>query len=93
MNETFRYLRDFRTPIQGELRRVDTGHNGNLEGYYNRGITANEEWVYENPFIPGRLSDDEIAIATSLTKWQTICRVDRHVMGWKRRCRTIICLS
>lgn len=68
MNETFRYLRDFRTPIQGELRRVDTGHNGNLEGYYNRGITANEEWVYENPFIPGRLSDDEIAIATSLTK-------------------------
>lgn len=67
-DETFRYLRDFKTPIYGHFRRVDTGHNGNLEGYYHRGITANEDWVYENPFVPGRLSDDEIAIATSLTK-------------------------
>ncbi|MFC0214606.1 Gfo/Idh/MocA family protein [Paenibacillus chartarius] len=67
-DETFRYLRDFRTPINGEFRRGDTGHNGNLEGYYHRGITANDEWVYENPFVPGRLSDDEIAIATSLMR-------------------------
>ncbi|MFB5675205.1 Gfo/Idh/MocA family protein [Paenibacillus terreus] len=67
-DETFRYLRDFRTPLYGEFRRVDTGHNGNLEGYYHRGITANDEWIYENPFVPGRLSDDEIAIATSMMK-------------------------
>ncbi|SDT53029.1 Predicted dehydrogenase [Paenibacillaceae bacterium GAS479] len=68
IDETFRYLRDFKTPIFGSFRRVDTGHNGNLEGYYHRGITANDEWIYENPFVPGRLSDDEIAIATSLKK-------------------------
>ncbi|MGQ7887182.1 Gfo/Idh/MocA family protein [Paenibacillus sp. WC2504] len=67
-DETYRYLRDFKTPIYGDLRRIDTGHNGNLEGYYHRGITANDEWVYENPFVPSRLSDDEIAIATSLSK-------------------------
>ncbi|WP_188889583.1 Gfo/Idh/MocA family protein [Paenibacillus radicis (ex Gao et al. 2016)] len=67
-DETYRYLKDFKTPISGQFRRVDTGHNGNLEGYYHQGITANDEWVYENPFVPGRLSDDEIAIATSLAK-------------------------
>ncbi|MEC0227676.1 Gfo/Idh/MocA family protein [Paenibacillus alba] len=67
-DETFRYLRDFRTPVYGEFQRVDTGHNGNLEGYYHRGIVANDDWMYENPFVPGRLSDDEMAIATSLTK-------------------------
>ncbi|MBP1963213.1 Gfo/Idh/MocA family protein [Paenibacillus aceris] len=67
-DETFRYLKDYKTPVYGNFRRVDTGHNGNLEGYYHRGITANEDWVYENLFVPGRLSDDEIAIATSLTK-------------------------
>ncbi|UKS24077.1 Gfo/Idh/MocA family oxidoreductase [Paenibacillus sp. HWE-109] len=67
-DETFRYLRDYKTPVYGNFRRVDTGHNGNLEGYYHQGITANEDWVYANPLVPGRLSDDEIAIATSLTK-------------------------
>ncbi|NOU67709.1 gfo/Idh/MocA family oxidoreductase [Paenibacillus sp. LMG 31461] len=68
LDETFRYLRDFKTPITGNFRRVDTGHNGNLEGYYHQGIIAGEDWVYENPVVPGRLSDDEIAIATSLTR-------------------------
>lgn len=67
-DESFRYLQDFQTPVYGDLRRVDTGHNGNLEGYYHRGITANNEWVYVNPFVLGRLSDDEIAIATSLAR-------------------------
>lgn len=67
-DEKFRYLQDFNTPVYGDFRRVDTGLNGNLEGYYHKGITANGEWVYENPFVPGRLSDDEIAIATSLAK-------------------------
>ncbi|WP_028609351.1 Gfo/Idh/MocA family oxidoreductase [Paenibacillus harenae] len=62
------YLQDFATPIHTELCRVDTGHNGNLEGYYHRGVMADGEWVYRNPAAPARLSDDEIAIATSLLK-------------------------
>ncbi|MDQ0063482.1 Gfo/Idh/MocA family protein [Paenibacillus harenae] len=60
------YMLDYTTPIYTELRRVDTGHNGNLEGYYHRGIIAGDEWLYRNPFAPARLTDDEIAVATSL---------------------------
>ena len=48
--------------------RQDTGQNGNLEGYYHRGILAGSEWLYTNPWMPARLSDDEIAIATCLDK-------------------------
>ncbi|UVI30054.1 Gfo/Idh/MocA family protein [Paenibacillus spongiae] len=65
-DEELRYLVDYRTPVSMEMRRVETGHNGNLEGYYHQGILAGSEWVYRNPFIPARLTDDEIAIATSL---------------------------
>ncbi|MCQ6562050.1 Gfo/Idh/MocA family protein [Paenibacillus mendelii] len=66
VDEEIRYLLDYRTPIYTEMRRIDMGHNGNLEGYYHQGIQAGSEWVYRNPFIPARLTDDEIAIATSL---------------------------
>ncbi|AOZ93813.1 Gfo/Idh/MocA family protein [Paenibacillus crassostreae] len=68
MNQEVSYLEDYKTPVFHELRRVDTGHNGNLEGYYHRGIQLGGEWLYQNQFIPGRLSDDEIAIATCLYK-------------------------
>ena len=47
---------------------VDAGHDGNLEGYYHKGILAGSEWVYRNPFAPARLTDDEIAVATCLDK-------------------------
>ncbi|WP_307604855.1 hypothetical protein [Paenibacillus sp. V4I9] len=67
-NTRIAYLQDFRTPIQLELRRLNAGENGNLEGYYHKGILAGDKWAYRNPFQPGRLSDDEIAIATCLQK-------------------------
>ena len=72
-----RYLKDFKTPLALELRRLNAGEDGNLEGYYLKGILAADQWVYENPFIPAytgrpyglaRLSDDEIAVATVLNK-------------------------
>lgn len=65
-NQEASYLQDFRTPIDVTFRRVSAGANGNLEGYYLKGILAGDEWAYRNPFIPGRLTDDEIAIATCL---------------------------
>jgi len=67
-NVEVRYLRDFRTPVYLKLRRVDAGQDGNLEGYYHKGILADAEWVYRNPFVPSRLTDDEIAVATCLDR-------------------------
>lgn len=65
-NTSVRYLVDFLTPAQVELVRCDAGQAGNLEGYYHKGYLAGGEWVYRNPFAPGRLTDDEIAVATCL---------------------------
>ena len=67
-DETLRYLKDFRTPVVLDLKRQQTGANGNLEGHHLRGILAGDEWIYTNPQAPGRLSDDEIAVATCLDR-------------------------
>ena len=62
------YLKDFQTPIRVRFERQDAGQTGNLEGYYHKGYTAGETWWYQNPFIPARLSDDEVAVATCLDR-------------------------
>jgi hypothetical protein len=56
------------TQISMELKRMNKGEYENAEGYFLKGIMAGERWVYENPFMPARLYDDEIAIASCLSK-------------------------
>ena len=68
INERASYLLDYQTPVEVTFVRAAGGANGNLEGFFLKGIMAGEHWVYRNPFIPGRLADDEIAIATSLAR-------------------------
>ncbi|UJF32481.1 Gfo/Idh/MocA family protein [Paenibacillus hexagrammi] len=63
-----RSLADHATPIYMDLKRINRGEAENAEGYFLKGILAGERWVYENPFAPARLYDDEIAIATCLLK-------------------------
>lgn len=65
-NLDVRYLKGFDAPVFGRLRRVMTGEGGNLEGLFLRGLQLGEDWVFENPFMPGRLNDDELAIARLL---------------------------
>lgn len=62
------YLANFKTPIHIELKRINKGEKENQEGHFLYGILAGEKWVYENPFLPARLYDDEIAIAHCLLK-------------------------
>lgn len=61
-------LNDYSTPVYLELKRINKGEEENQEGYYLDGILAGDQWVYRNPFIPARLYDDEIAIASCLKK-------------------------
>jgi len=65
-NHEAAYLSDYATAVEVSFRRISAGANGNLEGLYLKGIVAGDQWVYRNPFAPGRLTDDEIAIATSV---------------------------
>jgi hypothetical protein len=65
-NLDVRYLIDFATPMEIQLKRMDAGQTGNLEGHHHKGYIAGEAWWYRNSFAPARLSDDEIAIATCL---------------------------
>jgi len=67
-NSNLKYLKDYQTPIELKLKRVEAGINQNLEGFYLKGITCGEEWLYQNQFLPARFSDDEIAVATALVK-------------------------
>ncbi|MGW8482047.1 Gfo/Idh/MocA family protein [Microbacterium sp. NPDC055903] len=69
-----RYLADFRTPIQYTIRRVDAGHETNLEGHFLRGLIAGERWVYRNRFAPAGFIDDEIAVADCLVKMSDYAR-------------------
>jgi hypothetical protein len=62
------YLTDFRTPVNVRFERHDAGQNGNLEGYYHKGYSVGGIRCYQNPFVPARLSDDEIAVATCLER-------------------------
>jgi hypothetical protein len=56
------------TPLEYSLTRINRGEWENQEGYFLAGIMAGDSWAYTNPFQPGRLYDDEIAIATCLAK-------------------------
>ncbi|MCL6459512.1 MAG: Gfo/Idh/MocA family oxidoreductase [Gorillibacterium sp.] len=55
-------------PLPLELKRINKGEWENPEGYYLKGISCGEQLLYDNPFAPGRLYDDEIAIASCLQK-------------------------
>ncbi len=67
-NDELRYMRDFRTSVRLDLRRIDTGHATSPETYYHRGFMAGETWLYENPFPGAAMGDDEIAGATLMQK-------------------------
>lgn len=69
-NLEVRYAKDL-SPVFALMRRVMTGEGGNLEGLFLRGLLLGEEWVFTNPFLPARLSDDEIAIAFLLAGMRT----------------------
>lgn len=67
-NETLKYLLDYKTPIETEIRRVNLGENQNVEGFGLKGLVATDTWYYKNPYPDSRLTDDEIAVAMCLEK-------------------------
>jgi predicted dehydrogenase len=81
-----RLLKDFRTPFEFTLERQETGHGMNLEGHHHRAILGGGEILYQNPFAPARWSDDEIAVATSLSKMKTYAETGESFYGVPEAC-------
>jgi predicted dehydrogenase len=66
-DEDVYYLKELTTPCAFHLERVSGGAGPNLEGLYLRGVRGGDRgWYYQNPFMPARLFDDEIASAAVL---------------------------
>ena len=65
-DNNIKYLKDYLSPVYFDLKRIQTGGDGNFEDFYLKGILAGEEWAYKNKFAPARLSDEEIAQASCL---------------------------
>lgn len=68
IDDRLTYLPDPSAPVQTSFARQQTGLGGDLEGFHLRALYAGERRVYVNPFAPARLPDEEIAIATCLTR-------------------------
>ncbi len=51
-------------PVPSKIVRNDLGHFSNLDGYSNRGLMVDGDFIYQNPYESARLNDDEIAIAS-----------------------------
>lgn len=66
---TVHFLTRENLPVTQEMRRVDVGVNNNSE-WAHKGIMFLDRMVYENPFYPARLNDDEIAVASCLAAMQ-----------------------
>jgi len=65
-NEQVKYLKDYETPVELPIKRINLGENQNVEGFGLKGILVGDTWMYRNPFQDSRLVDDEIAVAQCL---------------------------
>jgi predicted dehydrogenase len=57
------------------LHREETGVDGDLEGNFLHRVSLGREVYFENPFVPARLNDDELAVA------ETMRRMAEYVAG------------
>lgn len=67
-NDRVSYLKSYDNPIALSLRRHQYGVEGDINGSYLLGIQCGEEWVYQNPFRPYHLTDEELAVAHCMSK-------------------------
>nr|WP_238362004.1 Gfo/Idh/MocA family oxidoreductase [Actinopolymorpha pittospori] len=68
IDDKLTYLSDPGTPVQTTFTRQQTGLLADLEGFHLRTLYAGERQVFTNPYAPARLADEEIAIATCMSR-------------------------
>ena len=67
VNESASYMLDELTPVRIELKREVAGAGVDLQGMFLRGVSAGTfGMLYESEFMPARLYDDELAVASTM---------------------------
>lgn len=64
---TVRFLNEQNVMVQQEMQRTDVGVNNNSE-WSHKGYLFLDKQIYNNIYYPARMNDDEIAVASCLTK-------------------------
>ena len=73
-DDALAYVRGPRDVVRARIARDETGHDGDLAGAHLRGLDCDGRRVWENPFGPARLSDDELAGAAVLAEMAEFVR-------------------
>ncbi len=82
VNNRCTYLENL-TPITFEMHKNMMGQNENLDGMYLDSIVGNGKILYKNPYIPKRLTDEEISIATCLEKMSEYLKTNKDFYSLK----------
>lgn len=86
-DETVRHLADAFTPVTSRIERVEAGGAGNHEGDFLRSYSFEGDILYENPFRPARLADDELSIAALLERMSAYTRGGPDVYSVAEACQ------
>jgi predicted dehydrogenase len=68
------------------IARDETGREGDLDGKYLNRLALGEQVVYENPYRPARLNDDELAIAETLSRMGQFVATGEHFYSLAEGC-------
>ncbi|MBC7766111.1 MAG: Gfo/Idh/MocA family oxidoreductase [Hyphomonadaceae bacterium] len=63
IDNTVRFMAQAKDPAKIDLLRIECGGQGDNDGKFLRSIMFGEKVVYQNPYTPAPLADDEIAVA------------------------------
>lgn len=80
-NDTVRYFNQDNRFVES---RIIQHKSGNLDGFYNGKITFENQVLYNSPFSVARLSDEETAIADTLTKMDEYLKTGKEFYGFEK---------
>lgn len=86
-DEAVRHLQDAFTPVASRIERMEAGGAGSHEGKFLRSYAFEAGVLYENPYRPARLADDELSIAALLDGMATYVRGGAPVYSVAEACQ------
>ena len=72
--------------VTARITRDETGLEGDLDGKYLRRLSLGDRVIYENPYRPARLNDDELAIAEMLSRTGHFVATGEHSYSFAEGC-------